>query len=48
MDEPNFNEGNYTTNYINEVAPQESIDTEFNFSNVYKKLAAAEARNMGM
>ncbi|MAF77978.1 MAG: biotin carboxylase [Halobacteriovoraceae bacterium] len=48
MDEPKFNEGKYTTNYINEVAPQETIDTSFNYSDVYKKLAAAEARNMGM
>ncbi len=48
MDEEEFREGSYTTGYINKVAPQERINTDVDFGSVYKKLAAAEARNMGM
>jgi len=48
MDDPVFEEGKYTTNFIKEVAPQDRIDTSINHLEIYKKLAAAEARNMGM
>jgi hypothetical protein len=37
MDEPVFKEGKYTTNYINEVAPQNQINTEFDFDSIYRK-----------
>jgi acetyl-CoA carboxylase biotin carboxylase subunit len=48
MDDSTFAEGKYTTNYISEVAPQDKINTDINFDSIYRKLAAAEARNMGM
>lgn len=48
MQETRFKEGDYSTNYIQEVSPQEKIDTETNLDAIYCKLAAAEARNMGM
>ena len=48
ISEEEFREGSYTTGYIKKVAPQERINTDVDFGSVYKKLAAAEARNMGM
>jgi acetyl-CoA carboxylase biotin carboxylase subunit len=48
MDDPHFIEGSYTTNYINEIAPQDRIEKDINYVSIYRKLAAAEARNMGM
>jgi acetyl/propionyl-CoA carboxylase alpha subunit len=48
MDDPTFIEGSYTTNYITEVAPQDKIEKDINYVSIYRKLAAAEARNMGM
>lgn len=48
MDDAAFKEGQYTTNYIKEVSPQERIKTDMDLDSIYLKLAAAEARNMGM
>jgi acetyl/propionyl-CoA carboxylase alpha subunit len=48
MDEENFKEGKYTTNYIKDVAPQERVETNVDYQSIFTKLAAAEARNMGM
>lgn len=48
MDDATFAEGKYTTNFISEVRPQDRINTDINFDSIYRKLAAAEARNMGM
>jgi acetyl/propionyl-CoA carboxylase alpha subunit len=48
MDDSIFKEGQYTTNFIKEVAPQDKICTEMDLDSIYLKLAAAEARNMGM
>lgn len=48
MDDPVFKEGQYTTNFIKEVAPQDKISTDMDLDSIYLKLAAAEARNMGM
>lgn len=48
MDDEEFKEGQYTTDYIKKVAPQERIKTDVDFDSIYRKLAAAEARNMGM
>ncbi|MCF8059121.1 MAG: ATP-grasp domain-containing protein [Bacteriovoracaceae bacterium] len=48
MDDATFAEGKYTTNFISEVKPQDRINTDINFDSIYRKLAAAEARNMGM
>ena len=48
LDEETFKNGNYDTNYIKNIAPQEKIDTSVNYKNVYHKLAAAEARILGM
>lgn len=48
MEEENFKNGKYDTNYIQQIAPQDKIDTSVDYKNVYKKLAAAEARILGM
>lgn len=48
MSEKNFIDGKYTTNYIASVAPQENIETKVDYQDIYKKLAASEARRMGM
>ena len=48
MSEKSFNEGRYTTDYIKVVEPQNMIKTEVDYSSLYCKLAAAEARMMGM
>jgi acetyl-CoA carboxylase biotin carboxylase subunit len=48
MDEQDFIDGHYTTDYIKKVAPQEKISTDVDYSNIYRRLAAAEARSMGM
>lgn len=44
----NFNEGVYSTSFIVDEKPQEQVGTEFNHLNVYKILAGAEVRRMGM
>ncbi|MCR9204260.1 MAG: ATP-grasp domain-containing protein, partial [Halobacteriovoraceae bacterium] len=41
MDDSIFKEGQYTTNFIKEVAPQDKICTEMDLDSIYLKLAAA-------
>ncbi len=48
LDEDVFCEGQYSTNYIKEVAPQDSIDTAFKHQRFYEILAGVEARRMGI
>ncbi len=48
FDEPIFNQGNYSTNYIKEIAPQNKISTEIDYRAIYSRLAMAEARHIGM
>lgn len=46
--EEKFCEGNYSTNYISEIAPQDRVDTSFNHKRFYTVLAGVEARRMGI
>jgi len=46
--EENFCNGNYSTAYIKEVAPQDRVSTEFNHHRFYTILAGVEARRMGI
>jgi len=48
LSEPKFCEGHYTTNYIGETKPQDMINREFDHSSIYSKLAAIEARQLGL
>ncbi len=48
MNEPKFCEGHYSTNYISETKPQDMINCEFDHSSIYSKLAAIEARQLGL
>lgn len=48
LSEPKFCEGHYTTNYIGETKPQDMINCEFDHSSIYSKLAAIEARQLGL
>jgi acetyl-CoA carboxylase, biotin carboxylase subunit len=48
LEDKDFNEGHYSTNYIAENKPQERIKTDFDHLNVYRILAGVEARRMGL
>lgn len=48
LDNKNFIEGKYSTNFISEEEPQKEINTDFDFLKIYKMLATIEARRMGL
>jgi acetyl-CoA carboxylase, biotin carboxylase subunit len=48
LEDENFKNGNYSTDYIKEVAPQDKICKEIEYTDIYRKLASAEARKMGV
>jgi hypothetical protein len=48
MEDENFVAGNYSTKYIEEQKPQEELDTSFDYLAAYMKLAAIEAKRMGI
>ena len=48
MNNEKFVAGEYSTDFIVEENPQESIDTEINYLEIYKKLACIEARRIGI
>jgi acetyl/propionyl-CoA carboxylase alpha subunit len=43
-----FIKGKYSTNFITTEKPQEQVDTEMNFTAIYKQIAGIEARRMGL
>jgi len=43
-----FIQGNYSTKFIDEEKPQDKVDTSFNYLAAYMKLAAVEAKRMGI
>lgn len=43
-----FINGKYSTNFIAVEKPQEKVNTEMNFSAIYKQIAGIEARRMGL
>ena len=44
----NFLAGNYSTAFIETEKPQDKVDLEVNYLDIYKKLAAIEARRIGI
>ncbi|OIQ15740.1 MAG: hypothetical protein BM556_17455 [Bacteriovorax sp. MedPE-SWde] len=48
LKEEKFCEGDYSTSYIKEIAPQDKVDTSFNHHRFYTVLAGVEARRMGI
>lgn len=48
MDDEFFVSGNYTTKFIEERSPQTKINTKFDHKRVFRRLAAIEARTMGL
>jgi acetyl-CoA carboxylase biotin carboxylase subunit len=48
LEEEKFCEGDYSTNYISTIAPQERVDTSFKHDRFYSVLAGVEARRMGI
>ncbi len=48
MNEETFIAGKYSTSYISEIAPQDKINTEVDFTSIYKKMAGIEAKRLGM
>jgi acetyl/propionyl-CoA carboxylase alpha subunit len=48
IDNQNFREGNYSTDFIKVENPQAEVNTGLNHMRFYKMLAAVEARRMGM
>ena len=48
LNDKEFCDGNYSTNFIEERKPQEEIDTSINYMSIYKKLAVIEAKRIGM
>lgn len=46
--EENFINGNYSTDYIGKVRPQDSVKTDFNYMRIFNKLAGIEANRMGL
>lgn len=43
-----FIKGKYSTNFISTEKPQEQVNTEMNFTSIYKQIAGIEARRMGL
>jgi len=48
MENENFKNGSYSTNFIIVENPQAKINTEIDFLKFYKELAGIEARNIGL
>ncbi len=48
MEEEDFREGRFSTNYISEKKPQLTINRDFDHASIYAKLAAIEARQLGL
>jgi acetyl-CoA carboxylase biotin carboxylase subunit len=48
LNHPAFVEGKYSTKFIEEHRPQESVDTSINFDEIYREIAAIEAKRMGL
>lgn len=48
MEDSVYQEGHYTTDYIKNFCPQDKVITDVDYMSIYKKLAAVEARRMGM
>ena len=48
MNNEQFIKGNYSTNFITTQKPQDSVDTEMDFTAIYKQIAGIEARRMGL
>jgi len=47
MNEENFIKGKYSTSYLGTIKPQEKINTDMDYTSIYKKIAGVEARRMG-
>lgn len=43
-----FINGKYSTNFIATEKPQEKVNTDMNFTSIYKQIAGIEARRMGL
>ena len=43
-----FIKGKYSTNFITTEKPQDQVNTEMNFTSIYKQIAGIEARRMGL
>lgn len=48
MKNKNYIKGKYSTNFIDTEKPQEKINTDIDYTKIYKQLAGIEARNMGL
>lgn len=48
MNNEKFINGNYSTDFIGEEKPQEEVNTDVNYVEIYKKLACIEARRIGI
>ena len=48
LEDKDFSDGNYSTNFIEEKKPQHKIDTSIDYTSIYKKLAVIEAKRIGM
>ena len=48
LEDKDFCDGNYSTNFIEEKKPQEKIDISVDYISIYKKLAVIEAKRIGM
>lgn len=48
LNENTFSKGKYTTNYMNEIKPQEKVVREFSEKDARKRIAVIEAKGMGL
>lgn len=48
MNEETFIKGQYSTAYISLIKPQDKVNTEMDYTAIYKKIAGIEARRMGI
>ena len=48
LQDKDFCDGNYSTDFINKKRPQDQIDTSTDYISIYKKLAVIEAKRVGM
>ena len=48
MKNKTFMKGTYSTSFITTEKPQDHVDTDMDFTSIYKKIAGIEARRMGL